>query len=48
MAKNNADIGFEKQILDAACILRGNIDAAEYKSFALLQQPKKSPNTIIF
>jgi Type I restriction-modification system methyltransferase subunit len=36
MAKqNNADIGFEKQIWDAACILRGNMDAAEYKSVVL-------------
>ena len=31
MATNNtADIGFEKQIWDAACVLRGNIDASEY------------------
>ncbi|MGN0497296.1 MAG: type I restriction-modification system subunit M [Lachnospiraceae bacterium] len=35
MAKNNADIGFEKQIWDAACVLRGNIDASEYKSVVL-------------
>jgi type I restriction enzyme M protein len=28
---NSAEIGFEKQIWDAACILRGNMDAAEYK-----------------
>ena len=37
MATNNntADIGFEKQIWDAACVLRGNIDAAEYKSVVL-------------
>lgn len=27
MAKNTADIGFEKQIWDAACVLRGNMDA---------------------
>jgi len=27
--------GFEKQIWDAACVLRGNIDAAEYKSVVL-------------
>lgn len=33
--KNTADIGFEKQIWDAACILRGNIDAAEYKQVVL-------------
>ena len=24
--KNTADIGFEKQIWDAACVLRGNLD----------------------
>ena len=37
MATNNntADIGFEKQIWDAACVLRGNLDAAEYKSVVL-------------
>lgn len=35
MAKNNAEIGFEKQIWDAACVLRGNIDASEYKSVVL-------------
>ena len=28
-------IGFEKQIRDAACILRGNVDAAEYKHVVL-------------
>ena len=33
--KNTADIGFEKQIWDAACILRGNIDASEYKHVVL-------------
>ena len=33
MAENNtSNIGFEKQIWDAACVLRGNIDASEYKS----------------
>ena len=32
---NNANIGFEKQIWDAACVLRGNIDASEYKSVVL-------------
>ena len=37
MATNNntADIGFEKQIWDAACVLRGNLDASEYKSVVL-------------
>ncbi len=36
MAETNATtIGFEKQIWDAACVLRGNIDASEYKSVVL-------------
>ena len=33
--KNTTSIGFEKQIWDAACVLRGNIDASEYKSVVL-------------
>lgn len=33
--KNTASIGFEKEIWDAACILRGNMDAAEYKQVVL-------------
>ena len=32
---NTATIGFEKEIWDAACILRGNMDAAEYKQVVL-------------
>ena len=33
MAENNtSNIGFEKQIWDAACVLRGNMDASEYKN----------------
>lgn len=32
---NSAEIGFEKKIWDAACILRGNLDAAEYKNVIL-------------
>lgn len=32
---NTAAIGFEKQIWDAACVLRGNVDASEYKSVVL-------------
>ena len=28
MSENTANIGFEKEIWDAACILRGNMDAA--------------------
>jgi len=36
MAVNNsAELGFEKKIWDAACILRGNMDAAEYKHVIL-------------
>lgn len=35
MADNTANIGFEKQIWDAACVLRGNIDASEYKNVVL-------------
>lgn len=33
--KNSADIGFEKQLWDAADVLRGNMDAADYKSVVL-------------
>lgn len=33
--KNTADIGFEKEIWDAACVLRGNLDASEYKNVIL-------------
>lgn len=33
--KNTADIGFEQKIWNAACILRGNMDAAEYKHVIL-------------
>ena len=32
---NTGNIGFEKQIWDAACVLRGNLDASEYKSVVL-------------
>jgi type I restriction enzyme M protein len=32
---NTAEIGFEREIWDAACVLRGNIDAAEYKHVVL-------------
>lgn len=32
---NTGNIGFEKQIWDAACVLRGNMDASEYKSVVL-------------
>jgi len=36
MAENNsADIGFEKQLWDAACILRGNMNAADYEQVLL-------------
>ena len=33
--KNTASTGFEKQIWDAACVLRGNMDASEYKNVVL-------------
>ncbi len=33
--KTTADIGFEKQIWNAACVLRGNMDASEYKNVVL-------------
>ena len=33
--QSTSTIGFEKQIWDAACVLRGNIDASEYKSVVL-------------
>lgn len=33
--KITANNGFEKQIWDAACVLRGNMDASEYKSVVL-------------
>ena len=33
--QNSATIGFEKQIWDAACVLRGNLDASEYKQVVL-------------
>lgn len=33
--KNTSTIGFEKQIWEAACVLRGNMDASEYKSVVL-------------
>ena len=32
---NTINNGFEKQIWDAACVLRGNLDASEYKSVVL-------------
>ena len=35
MTENTANIGFEKEIWVAACILRGNMDAAEYKQVVL-------------
>jgi len=34
-SRTTADIGFEKQIWDAACVLRGNMDASEYKNIVL-------------
>ena len=37
MAKKTSTqaLGFEEQIWDAACKLRGNIDASEYKNVVL-------------
>lgn len=35
IAKATANIGFEKKIWDAACVLRGNMDASEYKTVVL-------------
>lgn len=32
---NTADVGFEKELWDAACVLRGNMDASEYKNVIL-------------
>ena len=32
---NNANIGFEKQIWDAACVLWGHIPAAEYRKVSV-------------
>lgn len=32
---NSVELGFEKQIWDAACVLRGNLDAADYKNVVL-------------
>ena len=32
---NTSNIGFEKQIWNAACVLRGNMDASEYKGVVL-------------
>ncbi len=32
---NSADLGFEKKIWDAACVLRGSMDASEYKHVVL-------------
>lgn len=34
-SKNTAEIGFEQKLWDAACVLRGNMDAAEYKNVIL-------------
>ena len=53
--KITANIGFEKKIWDAACVLRGNMDASEYKSVVLgliflkyISDRFESPNRISF
>lgn len=33
--ENDAELGFEKEIWDAACVLRGNLDASDYKNVVL-------------
>ena len=35
VGKTNANIGFEKQLWDAACVLWGHIPAAEYRKVTL-------------
>ena len=35
MNKNNANIGFEKQIWNAACVLWGHIPASEYRQIII-------------
>lgn len=47
---NNATIGFEKQIWDAACVLWGHIPAAEYRKVivGLIFLRYISLNTYIF
>lgn len=34
-ANNGVELGFEKEIWNAACLLRGNLDAADYKNVVL-------------
>lgn len=42
---NTSNIGFEKEIWNAACILWGNMDASEYKFvvFGLISRPGAVP-----
>ena len=37
---NTSNIGFEKQIWDAACVLRGNLDASEWIKDAVILEAK--------
>lgn len=39
--KTNANIGFEKEIWDAACVLWGHIPAAEYRNDQLVAMTKE-------
>ena len=47
--KTNANIGFEKQLWDAACVLWGHIPAAEYRKviIGLIEQCKRLWNDIV-
>ena len=42
--KTNANIGFEKQLWDAACVLWGHIPAAEYRKVIIgLKAARRAP-----
>ena len=46
-ANNTASIGFEQQIWAAADVLRGNMDAAEYKHVVLVYTPSCVVRTLV-